>query len=68
MNDKMNNDKKTIALKCPMCGTEGNATRSTVDPKRAVLYEILCMECSVGCKVEVGQYYDKHGSCISDDN
>jgi hypothetical protein len=52
----------TINLKCPHCGKQvNNVERAEWDPPQATLLVIPC-ECTQGCKIEGGDYYDKEGN------
>lgn len=55
---------ETISVKCPRCQRRVDATpRADYDPPHAVLLVIPC-ECTQGCKIDGGDYYDAAGNLI----
>ncbi len=55
-------ETSTINLECPRCGKTGNGPRAEYDPPSAALYKVPCEECSVGCKIDGGEYFDVRGN------
>jgi hypothetical protein len=55
-----------IHLRCPRCGRkQSNADRHPEhDHPTAYLLEIHCENCSMGCKVDGGDYYTRQGRPI----
>ena len=55
---------ETISVQCPKCNRRVDGTpRADYDPPHAVLLVIPC-ECTQGCKIEGGDYYDAAGNWI----
>ena len=57
---------KTLKVKCPRCGKEKeDAPRAEWDPEDATLIVVPCPDCSVGCKIEGGTYWNEEGKEVS---
>ena len=56
-----------IHLRCPRCGRkQSNVGRHPeYDHPTAFLLEIPCENCSMGCKIDGGHYYDRRGRRLS---
>ena len=56
-----------IHVRCPDCGCKvSNAERAEDEPSNAVLAEVLCPDCGVGCRPTT-YYFDADGNAIRED-